>query len=29
LDNNPATSVESVSGRNFIGLCWGSVWTEP
>jgi len=21
LDNNLATSVESVSGRNFIGLC--------
>ena len=28
-DNNVEPSVESVSGRNFIGLCYGSVWTEP
>jgi len=24
-----APSVESVSGRNFTGLCYGSIWTEP
>jgi len=29
LNNNLATSVESVSGRNFIGICYGSVRTEP
>jgi len=28
LDNNVTPSVESVSGQNFIGLCYGSIWTE-